>query len=582
MKCYPELVKDPQDTSKYRSVQGLNDNVVNPALETTYQLIDDIFTDVAKLFPGDYVHVGGDERPAGSWSESPAVKKLIKEKGFKTYQEDKHLFDVQHYFFKRVEKILASKGKKMIGWEEIRFGGELGKDTAITSWQGVGPGIEAAKKGRYSVMAPCGSTYFDMSYNARPEEPGVRWAGTTSTEQAYRYNPAPNSLTADQAQFILGVQACLWSESFLELGKTADYLGYPRLSALAEVAWTPNAQKDWQGFQNRLYGKHFRRLDELGIGYRIPLPKATRKKGIVTIHKPHKYITVRYTLDGSEPTANSTEYKKPFKMADYQRLKMRSFNQYGRSSYTIQDIEAEKVATWKANEIKGTSFQELNIPSKELITSAGVYKFTFNYTHGGHALKIQSLKLYDGQKMIANDTHDGKSGGGKKNHHYVLTLKNFNARANYRLVATVAGDGGGNSNGDILLLKSGFICPEGKIVEQINVGNNSNLANAFDSSLSTHAWISTKFKTGETITYEFADFEKIKQISWSTGAGARDALAGGELHLSADGQNFTKVKDFVQGEVAIKFSTPRKVKAIRIKVTEEMKTWLILNDLIAN
>ncbi|MEO5714357.1 MAG: family 20 glycosylhydrolase [Luteolibacter sp.] len=229
--------------------------------EEVFQFVDDVFTELSALFPGTYIHMGGDEAPKTQWENSPRVKELMKKEGLK------NAHDVQSYFVKRVEKILEAKGKKLIGWDEIREGG-LSPKAAVMSWRGEDGGIASAKEGHDVVMSPNAFMYFDHYQSPAGQElaKGKEYeaiGGLLPIDKVYSYNPIPASLTESEAKHILGVQANLWSEYFHDF-KKVEYHAFPRMAALSEVAWTPPARKDYADFRQRLDGI-LKRYDAAGL-----------------------------------------------------------------------------------------------------------------------------------------------------------------------------------------------------------------------------------------------------------------------------------------------------------------------------
>ena len=265
MSLRDELI-DPKDHSRYSSVQHYHDNVLSPCLESTYVVLDNIMTEIATLFPGDTIHVGSDEIPKGAWSNAPSCKTLM------TASSLKNPTDLQHYFLTRMQKIIHAKNKKMAGWEEVIQHGDLDHSTTIYSWTGETAGLNAATHGYPVVMMPARYFYFDLAYNDSPTEPGVYWAGYVDTYQTYSYHP---NWTASASANILGIEGALWSENINSPARL-DYLAFPKLLALAEVAWTPESRRNWNNFAARMAELHLKRLDYYGVNYRIPPTGDTR------------------------------------------------------------------------------------------------------------------------------------------------------------------------------------------------------------------------------------------------------------------------------------------------------------------
>jgi hexosaminidase len=229
------------------------DNALNPANETVYQYLDKIFTEVAELFPFEYIHMGGDENAKNNWEKSADVQALMKKEGLKNQNE------VQSYFVKRVEKIINSKGKKLMGWDEILEGGLPG-NAAVMSWRGMAGGIEAAKQNHKVVMTPNDYVYIDF-YQGEVTAEGKVYAGLRM-KKTYEFEPLPQGV---DPKYILGGQANLWTEQILNY-RTAQYLTWPRSMSIAESLWSPKEKKDWKNFSQKAE-KHFDILDALNIKY---------------------------------------------------------------------------------------------------------------------------------------------------------------------------------------------------------------------------------------------------------------------------------------------------------------------------
>jgi hexosaminidase len=219
-----------------------------------FEMYRNILSEVIGLFPSEFIHVGGDEVPKDSWKESPLCQAFMKAKGLKDTDE------LQSYFMKRIEKVVAAKGRRMIGWDEILEGG-LAPEATVMSWRGTKGGLAAARLGHDVVMAPNPYTYFDYTYD------------TTPTQKVYSYNPA-EGFTAAMARHILGVEACMWTHIAVT-DRAIDYQIYPRMLALAEVGWSPQQDREWSGFDARLMSQ-FPRLRSLGVTYHDPQAVGTK------------------------------------------------------------------------------------------------------------------------------------------------------------------------------------------------------------------------------------------------------------------------------------------------------------------
>jgi hexosaminidase len=254
--AYPELGVKGEPLEVWTR-WGVNANIFNPS-EKTILFMQDVLSEVIKLFPSQFIHVGGDEARKDEWKASPVVQARIKELGLK----DEH--EMQSYFIRRMDAFLTSKGRRLIGWDEILEGG-LASGATVMSWRGVQGGITAAKSGHDVVMAPTTHTYLDY-YQSR--EPGELLAigGYLPLETVYQFEPIPAELTAEEARRVLGAQAQLWTE-YLPTPGHVEYMAFPRLIALSEVTWSPKEQKDYADFLARL-GIHEERLQHLNVNFR--------------------------------------------------------------------------------------------------------------------------------------------------------------------------------------------------------------------------------------------------------------------------------------------------------------------------
>jgi hexosaminidase len=236
---------------------GVMDAIYDQSDEATYAFLDDVLTEVTAMFPAPFIHIGGDEVPKGPWKKSERCQAFMKANGLKDENE------LQSYFVKRMEKVVESKHRRLIGWDEILEGG-LAPGAAVMSWRGIGGGIAAAKEGHDVVMTPTSNLYLDYSQTHRTGEPPTG-GGYLPLQNVYSYDPIPNGLTADQASHVLGAQGNIWTE-YMPNMKQVEHMAFPRACALAEVAWSPRDRMDYKDFLRRL-DLHEKRLDVLGVDY---------------------------------------------------------------------------------------------------------------------------------------------------------------------------------------------------------------------------------------------------------------------------------------------------------------------------
>lgn len=237
---------------------GVFSNILN-AEPSTVTFMQDVLTEVLALFPSPYIHIGGDEADKTQWRADPRIQARIRALGL----TDEH--ELQSWFIRQMDAFLTQRGRRLIGWDEILEGG-LAPNAAVMSWRGTKGGIEAARAGHDVVMTPTSHVYLDYYQSQDHATEPLAGGGYLPLDTVYAFEPVPAELTPAEAGHVLGAQGNLWTE-YVPTPKQAEYMLYPRLSALAEVAWTPKAAKDFTDFQQRL-GAHLRRLDALDVHYR--------------------------------------------------------------------------------------------------------------------------------------------------------------------------------------------------------------------------------------------------------------------------------------------------------------------------
>ncbi len=283
---------------------GIQEDVFCAGNETVFSFLEDVLSEVAVLFPGKYIHIGGDEAPKKRWQECPKCQKRIREEGLK----DEHA--LQSYFIHRIERFLTSKGKQLIGWDEILEGG-LSPDATVMSWRGEEGGIAAAAQNHDVIMSPNNFLYLDyyQSDNRESEPQAAWWVPSLPLEKTYSYEPCTHRLTKEQQKCIKGVQGNLWGE-FIHSEDWAYYMGYPRILALAEIAWSPQG-REYQDFLERL-PQRLAYLDKENIPFRIPEAdevKIENGKAEITFRPLVDGAKVYYTLDGANPLQYGTLYE---------------------------------------------------------------------------------------------------------------------------------------------------------------------------------------------------------------------------------------------------------------------------------
>ena len=225
--------------------------------ESTFKFLEDVIDEVVALFPGKYIHIGGDEAPKTNWKKCAHCQRLIKEKGLK----DEH--GLQSYFIARMEKYINTKGKQIIGWDEILEGG-LAPNATVMSWRGTSGAIEAAKEGHDVILTPGSHCYFDHYQSDNENEP-LAIGGFLPLEKVYHFNPIPKELSDQEATYVLGAQGNVWTE-YMQTEKQVEYMAFPRAVALSEVVWSSPENKNYIDFINRLE-QYQKRLDQLDVNY---------------------------------------------------------------------------------------------------------------------------------------------------------------------------------------------------------------------------------------------------------------------------------------------------------------------------
>lgn len=285
-----------------------------PSNESTYTFAENVFTEIMQIFPSEYIHIGGDEVDRTSWEQSESAKAFMAKNGLKTSGE------LQSYFINRMEKFFNSKGRKLIGWDEILEDG-ISPTAMVMYWRTWVPSapVKAAKNGNLVIMSPGNPLYFD----AEPDQ--------NSVSNVYHFNPIPKGLTDKEAKNIIGAQANVWSEK-IPTENRADYMVFPRMTALAERLWTN--KDEYNSYQQRLI-MNYPRLDALHVHYRLPditglvEQNVFLDSAVFNPQKPLPDLTLRYTTDGSLPSENSTPLNASFTIKNPMYIRLAAFTQSG-------------------------------------------------------------------------------------------------------------------------------------------------------------------------------------------------------------------------------------------------------------
>ncbi len=334
---------------------GVEKNVFCPT-EETFVFLDNILSEIVNLFPSKYIHIGGDEVLKEEWNQSTFCKELMKRENLK----DAH--ELQAYFIRRVEKIVNSKGRIIIGWDEILEGG-LAPNAVVMSWRGMDGGIAAARQNHFVVMSPGSHCYFDH-YQGIPETEPLAIGGFTPLDKTYSYEPTPAGLNETEASYIMGAQGNVWTE-YINSTEQVEYMAMPRMSALAEVLWSKKENRNYAYYIQRLL-PHLKLLDQRNIHYaksiynlKVRISPVSNLGEISyelsTIFDPKG---IRYTTDGSEPTNGSQKYLQPIIVSKSQLIKAAYFENKKKINTTISQNFLFSKAT-------GRSIQLKNEPSEQ-------------------------------------------------------------------------------------------------------------------------------------------------------------------------------------------------------------------------
>lgn len=293
--AYPELGCGNKDV-KVATKWGVFEEVYCPN-EVTFKFLEDVIDEVISLFPGKYIHIGGDECPKKAWESNAFCQKIIKEQGIETGEHG-----LQSYFISRMEKYINARGKQIIGWDEILEGG-LAPNATVMSWRGIEGGLEAARQNHDVVMTPGSHCYFDHYQSESPTEP-LAIGGLTNVEKVYHWEPIPDSLEADKRKYILGGQANVWTEYILDFGQV-EYMAFARGIAMSEALWSQD--KNYQKFLVR-YEKHtdYWQKNGTNMAFHVydlsPQIHAGNGKGVAVNFDPIEGAIIDYTLNGGENT----------------------------------------------------------------------------------------------------------------------------------------------------------------------------------------------------------------------------------------------------------------------------------------
>jgi hexosaminidase len=472
--AYPELGCTGQQF-EVPTTHSISPEIYCVGRETTWTFLENVMDEVCALFPAKFIHIGGDEARYDRWNTCNQCQARMKKEGLKSAH---HL---QGWATTRIENILKKHGKKIIGWDEILDCG-VSNQAGIMTWHKPNTAADGARRGNPVVLSLTTHAYFDTAESKLPgEPPTATWLPTISLEKAYSWEPTPAGLDEESARNILGASGSVWTDQFLHSADALadkpgqgtakseaylDYLSLPRMAALAEVAWTPQPKRNYEDFSRRMK-THYLRYQNAGYQFRMPTPSVEVKplaNGTlqVTGTSPITSGSVRYTLDGSEPTSDSKELDSPLTTPKDAIFKAATYAIGGSHSLTWTHVDAStkfadlgrEIGQWKSGQVGNAKAKEIIFDATGFIDSNGTYLVTFQFTGGEQRLDIDGITVVrNDSDPVAEDIHHGFTGGSANHNTYTINVKNYQTGASFKIKAMIYGDTGDDSNGVVLIRK---------------------------------------------------------------------------------------------------------------------------------
>ena len=437
--------------------------------ETSIQFLRDVLDETVALFPSKYINIGGDEARYDRWAECPKCQAVMKREGLKKPAE------LQGYLTNVVAEMMKEKGKTVTGWQEIIQRGKINTPVVSVVWLNARDTIQARDLGHKAILTPCTHTYYDFPESNIPGEvKAATWMPPVSLEKTYS---TPLSDYSENS-VILGVQGCYWSDQFIHgtvlqeipyLNENrsenyAEYLNFPRLLALSEVAWDKESARNFPSFQERI-SYHYPRLDQKECHYRVPQPivKSVKKEADGTftyeLASPVQGAKIVYTTNGVYPNIHSAEYTAPVNVKnknDFRAMTVVNSRHYSLPLYTAPDYSAYKqfgvfAAAWKPLQIQ-TQPATWRFECTGKISGNGHYVVTFIKTNGANDLNLGTLKLFKREEQLAEVKLQGKASEG--NHvTYEFTVDQFEAGTPFFIEVEAYGEGGNDTAGLVFVNK---------------------------------------------------------------------------------------------------------------------------------
>lgn len=424
--CYPNTFCDATDSTV--SPTGYTVNVICPSKEANYQLVADIIDELAPIFPSKYFHIGGDEVSMNAWKKCPACQANMKKHGFSNIKS------LHEYFNLKVDSILKSHNKQLIGWEEIVEYGAMPLTTTAIAWQGAKAGEVAARKGYKVVFAPAQNMYLDMKNTLM--EKGHGWAKITPIEDVYAFEPfsdTDTTFTPYERANVIGVQGTLFAE-YLTTTNFAESQSYPRLCAIAEIGWSQRGERSFTDFNSRLLSKHIFRLQNMGIHFRVNQPTLKYEDGKITASTDIRNGIIKYSML-EEPCLNSPTYSGPIAANRPEDYIFKTYLSDTLASAPVFIFPA-KAAIWNIPEYK--NFTDIQLDVTKAITQNGNWKAYF-LPEKGETAYIKDVELYENGKLIASEKQEATIANVFVNNVYKLPVNSYQTGATYTLKFKIKG-----------------------------------------------------------------------------------------------------------------------------------------------
>lgn len=434
--------------------------------ESSYKFLADVLEETADLFPSKYINIGGDEAVYTRWEQCPDCQAVMKREGLTKASQ------LQGYMTNRVLEMMGKKDRTVIGWEEIIQRGKLNDPVVALIWHRVGDTIQATQTGHKAILTPATHMYLDFPESRTPGEvKAATWMPPISVEKCYSMDV--NDYSAQST--VIGVQGCLWSDQFIHgevlqeitplnedrSERYAEYLTFPRLLAVSEVAWTPKARRDYADFAQRLTTQ-YARLDNKDCSYRVPEPRITAMEQTeggwrFTLEPSVAGADIRYTTDGSYPNIHSPRYTGPVAVADkndFHAMTVVTSRHFSLPTYFAPDYSAYKqygefTAQWKPLEIQ-TKPATWRFECTGKISGNGTYELTLVQTRGSNPLVLGGLKLLKRDEQLATVATGGKTAPTTT---YTFTVDAFEAGTPFFIEVEAYGEGGNDTAGLVFLKK---------------------------------------------------------------------------------------------------------------------------------